>query len=147
MDTHPIMPTLAERSDLAPRARHLLAQQLAECGALLEPVLRNVLDDFEHELVRITQQSASGQPQHEALDALDKLKPARPRFQGQLMALLERRFAKVGRNVPEAPPQPTKPHATALSPVDASAFDSSLALEDLSTHTELNSGCCFSALR
>src|SRR5690348_13471515 len=140
MDTHPIMPTLAERSDLAPRARHLLAQQLAECGALLEPVLRNVLDDFEHELVRITQQSASGQPQHEALDALDKLKPARPRFQGQLMALLERRFAKVGRSAPEAAPQPTKPNATALSLVDPSEFDESMALEDLSTRTELHAG-------
>src|SRR5690348_8347313 len=140
MDTHPIMPTLAERSDLAPRARHLLAQQLAECGALLEPVLRNVLDDFEHELVRITQQSASGQPQHEALDALDKLKPARPRFQGQLMTLLERRFAKVGRNVPEAPAQPTKPNATGLSLVDPSEFEVSMALEDLSTRTELHAG-------
>jgi hypothetical protein len=140
MDTHPIMPTLAERSDLAPRARHLLAQQLAECGALLEPVLRNVLDDFEHELVRITQQSASGQAQHEALDALDKLKPARPRFQSQLMALLERRFAKVGRSAPEMPAQPTKPNATALSLVDPSEFDESMALEDLSTRTELHAG-------
>lgn len=140
MDTQPIMPTLAERSDLAPRARHLLAQQLAECGALLEPVLRNVLDDFEHELVRITQQSASGQAQHEALDALDKLKPVRPRFQGQLMALLERRFAKVGRSAPEASPQPTKPNATALSLVDPGEFDESMALEDLSTRTELHAG-------
>ncbi|HJP99652.1 MAG TPA: DUF1631 family protein, partial [Rhodanobacteraceae bacterium] len=140
MDTQPITPTLAGRSDLAPRARHLLAQQLAEVGALLEPVLRNVLDDLEHELIRITRQSASGQPQHEALDALDTLRPARPRFQAQLMALLERRFAKVGRSGPEPPPQPVKPKAGALSLVDPGEFDESMALEDLSTRTELHAG-------
>ncbi len=140
MDTHPIMPTLSERSDLAPRARHLLAQQLAECGALLEPVLRNVLDDLEHELVRITQQSASGQPQHEALDALDKLRPARPRFQGQMMALLERRFAKIGQSAPEAAPPRANQKAAALSLVDPGEFDESMALEDLATRTELHAG-------
>jgi hypothetical protein len=140
MDTQPIMSTLAERNDLAPRARHLLAQQLAECGALLEPVLHNVLDDLEHELIRITRQSASGQPQHEALDALDKLKPARPGFQGRLMALLERRFANVGRSAPEAQPQHAKPLAAGLSLVDPREFDESMALEDLSTRTELHAG-------
>jgi hypothetical protein len=140
MDTQPIMSTLAERNDLAPRARHLLAQQLAECGALLEPVLHNVLDDLEHELIRITRQSASGQPQHEALDALDKLKPERPGFQGRLMTLLERRFANVGRGAPEASPQPAKPLAAGLSLVDPREFDESMALEDLSTRTELHAG-------
>ena len=58
------MPTLADRSDLAPRARHLLAQQIAECGGLLEPLLRTALDDLEHELFRIAEQSSGGQAQH-----------------------------------------------------------------------------------
>src|SRR5574337_1697567 len=93
----PTMPTLADRSDLAPRARHLLAQQLAECGGLLEPLLRNVLDDLEQELFRIAEQSSGGQAQHEAMAALHELKRTRPRFQGRLMSLLERRFASAGQ--------------------------------------------------
>src|SRR5690348_17891662 len=91
------MPTLADRGDLAPRARHLLAQQLAECGALLEPLLRNALDDLEHELFRIAEQSIGGQAQHEAMEALKEVKRNRPRFQGRLMGFLEHRFASVGR--------------------------------------------------
>ncbi|MGH8126481.1 MAG: DUF1631 family protein, partial [Rhodanobacteraceae bacterium] len=133
------MPTLADRSDLAPRARHLLAQQLTECGGLLEPLLRNVLDDLEHELFRIAQQSSGGQAQHEAMEALTEVKRARPRFQGQLMMLLERQFAGVGQPQPET----TRSNGTRsedLSLIDPLEFDETMALDDLSTRTELHAG-------
>lgn len=135
----PTMPTLADRSDLAPRARHLLAQQLAECGALLEPLLRNVLDDLQHELFRIAEQSSGGQAQHEAMEALHELKRTRPRFQGRLMALLERRFASVGQ--PQADLHEQERHGSEdLALVDPHEFDESMALDDLSTRTELHAG-------
>ncbi|MGH8190740.1 MAG: DUF1631 family protein [Rhodanobacteraceae bacterium] len=133
------MSTLADRSDLAPRARHLLAQQLAECGGLLEPLLSNVLDDLEQELMRIAEQSSSGQSQHEAWETLDLLKRARPDFQRQWMALLEGPFATLGRPAPEAD-HPAIRQAEGLSLVDPQEFDETMALDDLSTRTELHAG-------
>ncbi|TAN02730.1 MAG: DUF1631 family protein [Rhodanobacteraceae bacterium] len=139
MDKQPHMLTLADRSDLAPRARHLLAQQLAECDGLLEPLLRNVLDDLEHELFRIAEQSSGGQAQHEAMAALSEVKRTRPRFQGRMLALLERRFAGIGQPEPETDSQ-HRPTTEDLSLVDPHEFDETMALDDLSTRTELHAG-------
>jgi hypothetical protein len=135
-----IMPTLADRGDLAPRARHLLAQQLAECGALLEPLLRNVLDDLEHELFRIAEQSSGGQAQHEAMEAVKEVKRNRPRFQGRLMGFMERRFASVGRPQAEDASTHGKAGDGDLALVDPQEFDETMALDDLSTRTELHAG-------
>jgi hypothetical protein len=134
------MPTLADRGDLAPRARHLLAQQLAECGALLEPLLRNVLDDLEHELFRIAEQSIGGQAQHEAMEALKAVKRNRPRFQGRLMGFLEHRFASAGRPQAEGAVPRGELSAADLALVDPHEFDETMALDDLSTRTELHAG-------
>ncbi|MDE2054154.1 MAG: DUF1631 family protein [Xanthomonadaceae bacterium] len=132
------MPTLADRSDLAPRARHLLAQQIAECGGLLEPLLRTALDDLEHELFRIAEQSSGGQAQHEAMEALKEVKRLRPRFHGRFMALLEQRFAGIDR--PAAEPENDPRTDADLSLVDLHEFDETMALDDLSTRTELHAG-------
>ena len=138
MDKQPHMPTLADRSDLASRARHLLAQQIAECGGLLEPLLRNALDDLEHELFRIGEQSSGGQSQHEAMEALKEVKRLRPRFHGRFMALLEQRFAGIDR--PAAAPAKNPRADGDLSLVDPHEFDETMALDDLSTRTELHAG-------
>lgn len=138
MDKQPHMPTLADRSDLAPRARHLLAQQIAECGALLDPLLRSALDDLEHELFRIGEQSSGGQVQHEAMEALKEVRRLRPRFHGRFMALLEQRFAGIDRPVAEAADEPRSGADLAL--VDPHEFDETMALDDLSTRSELHAG-------
>ncbi|MGH8153332.1 MAG: DUF1631 family protein, partial [Rhodanobacteraceae bacterium] len=131
--------TLAERRDLVPRARHLLAQQLDECGELLTPLLRSVLDDLEHELFRIGEQSSGGQVQHEAMEALKALRDQRPLFQGRLMARLEHRFAAIG-TADAVDAGGTAPASRDLSLVDPREFDESMALDDLSTRTELHAG-------
>ncbi|WIG56461.1 MAG: hypothetical protein OJF61_002249 [Rhodanobacteraceae bacterium] len=138
MDKQQHMPTLADRSDLAPRARHLLAQQIAECGALLEPLLRSALDDLEHELFRIGEQSSGGQVQHEAMEAYKEVKRLRPRFHGRFMALLEQRFAGIDRAAAEPESEPRT--GADLSLVDPHEFDETMALDDLSTRTELHAG-------
>jgi hypothetical protein len=132
------MPTLAERSDIPPRARHLLAQQLAECDGLLEPLLRGVLDDLEHELFRLAEQSSGGHAQQDSMAALQEVKRTRPRFQGRFMALLEHRFAGIGQS--EATPAAAAPDAGDLALVDPHEFDESMALDDLATRTELHAG-------
>jgi hypothetical protein len=138
MDKQPHVPTLADRSDLAPRARHLLAQQIAECDGLLEPLLRNALDDLEHELFRIGEQSSGGQSQHEAMEALKEVKRLRPRFHGRFMALLEQRFAGIDRPVAASGGDVRVDGDLAL--VDPHEFDETMALDDLSTRTELHAG-------
>ncbi|HLI18361.1 MAG TPA: DUF1631 family protein [Rhodanobacteraceae bacterium] len=140
MNAQPTMPTLADRSDLAPRARHLLAQQLAECDGLLEPLLRNVLDDLEHELLKIAAQSSGGRVQHEAMEASKELKRSRPRFQSRLMALLERRFAAVGQSEAPAEDAEDAHGGKELSLIDPHEFDETMALDDLSTRVELHAG-------
>ncbi|MGH8145595.1 MAG: DUF1631 family protein [Rhodanobacteraceae bacterium] len=131
-----ITPTLASRSDLAPRARQLLAQQLAECGQLLEPLLRGALDDLEQELFRIAEQSSGGQAQHEALEALREVKRTRPGFHAYLMALLEQRFTTVGESDPGT--AHTGISSSDLELVDPNEFDETMALGDLSSRTELH---------
>jgi hypothetical protein len=138
MDKQPHMPTLADRSDLAPRARHLLAQQIAECDGLLEPLLRNALDDLEHELFRIGEQSSGGQSQHEAMEALKEVKRLRPRFHGRFMALLEQRFAGIDRPAPASGNDVRVDGDLTL--VDPHEFDETMALDDLSTRIELHAG-------
>ncbi|HEX7370192.1 MAG TPA: DUF1631 family protein [Rhodanobacteraceae bacterium] len=140
MGTQPGIQKLAERSELAPRARHLLAQQLEECGALLEPLLRSALDDLEHELFRIGEQSSGGHVQHEAMEALKALSRERRRFQSWLMIRLEHRFATISQSKPEADPAQVPHKAADLSLVDPHEFDESMALDDLSTRTELHAG-------
>lgn len=131
-------PTLATRSDLAPRARQLLGQQLDECGKLLEPILLGALDDLEQELFRIAEQSSGGQAQHEALEALREVKRARPGFWPYLTSLLEQRFTAVGE--PDASFERTGAPAREgdLTLVDPHEFDETMALGDLSSRTELH---------
>lgn len=131
-------PTLASRSDLAPRARQLLGQQLDECGKLLEPLLQGALDDLEAELFRIAEQSSGGQAQHEALEALREVKRARPGFQPYLMALLEQRFTAIGEPEPAAARPGAGARDSDLSLVDPNEFDETMALGDLSSRTELH---------
>jgi hypothetical protein len=139
MDTQPTTRTLTARTDLAPRARKLLAQQLDECGASLEPLLHSALDDLETELFRIAEQSSGGQAQHEALDALKQVKQTRPQFQGHVMALLEHRFADLGRPATTTTPHArTRRHGDDLALVDPHEFDETMALDDMSARTELH---------
>ncbi len=139
MDMQPTMRTLTARNDLAPRARKLLAQQLDECGASLEPLLHSALDDLEIELFRIAEQSSGGQAQHEALDALKRVKQNRPQFQGHVMALLERRFAGLGRPAKSASTVGrNRRHSDDLALVDPHEFDETMALDDMSARTELH---------
>ncbi len=131
-------PTLASRSDLAPRARQLLGQQLDECGKLLEPLLHGALDDLEAELFRIAEQSSGGQAQHEALEALREVKRSRPGFQAYLMALLEQRFTAIGEPEPAAARPGAGARDSDLTLVDPNEFDETMALGDLSSRTELH---------
>ncbi len=131
----PMTPTLAARTDLAPRARQLLAQQLADCGELLEVPVHGALDDLEHELFRIAEQSSGGQAQHEALEDLRETRRTRPGFHAYLIAQLEQRFATAGE---PALPAPAAPAAPDLALVDPREFDETMALGDLSTRIELH---------
>jgi Protein of unknown function (DUF1631) len=131
---------LAARSDLPPRARQVLAQQLAETDTLLEPLLHGALDDLEQELFRIAEQSSGGQTQHEALEALREVKRTRAEFQPHVTSLLERQFADFGRSRMAEPHHQAKPRDGGLALVDPHEFDESMALEDLSSRAELHAG-------
>lgn len=139
MDTQATNRTLAERSDLAPRARQLLVQQLGECSTALEPLVHSTLDDLEAELFRIAEQSSGGQAQHEALDALKQVKQNRDKFQPRIATLLQYRFADLG--LPAALTRGAAHKSRRdddLSLVDPHEFDETMALDDMTARTELH---------
>lgn len=134
------MPTLADRHDLAPRARQLLAAQSSECGALLQPLVGEALDDLDQELFRVAEKSSGGQLQHEALEAIRQLKHARDAFAARVLALLDERLATFGAPAATAAPAQTARGERDLSLVDPREFDESIAQDDLSSRTELHAG-------
>jgi hypothetical protein len=139
--------TLANRDDLAPRARTLLTQQFAECDAELGPLLQAALDDLERELLGIAEQSSGGQSQHEALESLREVKRTRSGFHAYLMALLEQRFADIGEPDFERVPETTSSTPELdLSLVDPDEFEERLALADLSARVEMHAGNALFAL-
>ncbi|HEU0277284.1 MAG TPA: DUF1631 family protein [Rhodanobacteraceae bacterium] len=131
-------PTIAARTDLAPRVRRLLATQLADCGELLEVPVRGALDDLEHELFRIAEQSSGGQAQHEALEGLRETRRTRPGFHAYIVAQLEQRFATAGDSLDDAGASTTPRGPADLALVDPHEFDETMALGDLSTRIELH---------
>ncbi len=129
--------TLAARDDLSSRARQLLAQQLAECGTRLEPILRATLSDLEQELFRLAEQSSGGHAQQEALEGLREVKRNRADVVPRVLAALEARFVALGRPGPAT--QPVRGEGD-LTLIDPQEFDETIALDDISTRAELHAG-------
>lgn len=137
MASNDITHALATRTDLPPRARQVLATQLAECVGLVTPIVGASLDDLDQELFGIAEQSSGGQVQHEALEALRELKRTRPGFLPALRVALAGHFAGLGITKPHAP---TRRAERDLSLLDPAELDETVALDDLVNRSEAHIG-------
>lgn len=124
--------TLAERTDLPARVRTLLEEQLAECGARLEPTLRASLTELEQQLFKLAEQARNNAEQQTAFESLREVKRNRADAAPRLLLTLERRLATLGVR------STTAPRANFdLSLVDHDEFDEAVTLEDIATRAEL----------
>lgn len=124
--------TLAERSDLPPRVRTLLEEQLAECGARLEPTLRASLTELEQQLFKQAEQARNNGEQQTAFESLREVKRNRADAAPRLLLALENRLVALGLHAPDAPQARMN-----LALVDHDEFDEAIALDDIATRTEL----------
>jgi hypothetical protein len=136
MKTDRLPRSLAERADLAPRVRTLLEEQLAECGARVEPLLRTGLTEFEQQLFKLAEQSRNNAEQQTAFESLREVKRNRADAASQLLSSLERRVAAIGLRSGGAAPRARFD----LALVDHEEFDEAVALDDIATRTELRVG-------
>lgn len=132
MTNHRLPHTLAERSELPPRVRTLLEEQLAECGARLEPTLRAVLTELEQQLFKQAEQARNNGEQQTAFESLREVKRNRADAAPRLLLALESRLAALGLHAPDAPRARMN-----LTLVDHDEFDEAIALDDIATRTEL----------
>ena len=132
MPNHRLPHTLAERNELPPRVRTLLEEQLAECGARLEPTLRAVLTELEQQLFKQAEQARNNGEQQTAFESLREVKRNRADAAPRLLLALESRLAALGLHAPDAPRARMN-----LTLVDHDEFDEAIALDDIATRTEL----------
>lgn len=132
MTNHRLPRTLAERNDLPPRVRTLLEEQLAECGARLEPTLRASLTELEQQLFKEAEQARNNGEQQTAFESLREVKRNRADAAPRLLLALEGRLAALGSHAPDAPKARMN-----LALVDHDEFDEAIALDDIATRTEL----------
>lgn len=132
MKTERLPQKLAERIELPPRVRTLLEEQLAECGARVEPLLRAGLTEFEQQLFKLAEQSRNNAEQQTAFESLREIKRNRADAAPQLLISLERRLAALGLRSIAAPRTRFD-----LTLVDHDEFDEAVALDDIATRTEL----------
>src|SRR5690348_15958293 len=96
MTTDRLPQTLAERTELPARVRTLLEEQLAECGARLEPTLRASLTELEQQLFKQAEQARNNAEQQTAFESLREVKRNRADAAPLLLQTLERRLAALG---------------------------------------------------
>ncbi|SRR5579883_54367 len=125
--------TLAERADLPARVRSLLEEQLAECGARIEPTLRASLTELEQQLFKSAEQSRNSAEQQVAMESLREVKRTRADAAPRLLLMLEARLAALGL------PQVRKADARIdLTLVDHDEFDEAMTLDDIATRADLH---------
>ena len=132
MADHRLPQTLAERTELPSRVRTLLEEQLAECGARLEPTLRASLSELEQQLFKLAEQARNNAEQQTAFESLREVKRNRADAAPRLLQMLEHRLAALGLRGESAP----SAHFD-LALVDHDEFDEAVTLDDIATRTEL----------
>lgn len=134
--------TLASRTDLPPRVRHLLEGLLSLCSSGLERVLVATLDDTEAQLFKLAEQARSNEQQQRCFETLREIKRGRTDVTPRFMLAVEDALARFDQ--PATPHTETTParkrHLPArleLSLVDTNELEESLALQEFATKTEV----------
>lgn len=140
-EARPALTTLAARTDLPARVRHLLEGVLRLASSGLERPLLTTLDDVEAQLFRMAEQSRSNEQQQRCFEVLREVKRGRVDVAPRFMLALEdtlARFDQIGA-APATEPGPRSPASLRpeLSLVDTRELEESLALQGFAARTEI----------
>lgn len=127
--------SIATRTDLPARVRELLAQQLAELGAQLGPLLHGSLLAFRHQIGKQGERSRNPTEEQNALHGMQQAK----QLDGELMDVFARTFdpklATFDRPVPVSARKPSLEGG--LSLINNQEFEESVLLDDIATRAEM----------
>ncbi|HXS73487.1 MAG TPA: DUF1631 family protein [Rhodanobacteraceae bacterium] len=127
--------SIADRTDLPPRVRELLAQQLAEFGARLEPLLHGSLIAFRHQLGKQGERSRNNTDEQTALYGMQQAKRLDGEIMDRFRHTFESRLAAFDR--PLAAPAHKAALESGLSLIDNQEFEESVLLDDIATRAEM----------
>ena len=141
-DDKPVMITLASRSDLPQRVRHLLEGILGLCSSGLERTLLLTLDEFESQLFRLAEQGRTNEQQYRSFDTLREIKRGRADVTPRYMIAIEDALARFDQTkateAAAAKARPgTQPVRQELSLVDTRDLEESLALQEFAAKTDI----------
>ena len=126
--------SLATRADLPARVRELLAEQLAELGRQLAPLLHGSLLAFRHQIGKQGERSRNPIEEQNALYGMQQAK----RLDGELMDVFQRTFEP--RLAAFDHPVPASARKLSLegglSLIDDQEFEESVLLDDIATRAE-----------
>ncbi|HEY3520904.1 MAG TPA: DUF1631 family protein, partial [Rhodanobacteraceae bacterium] len=124
--------TLAERANLPARVRTLLEEQLAECGARIEPQLRASLTELEQQLFKAAEQARNDTEQQVAFESLREVKRTRADAAPRLLLMLEGRLARLG--LPQARAADAR---TDMALIEHDELEEAITLDDFATRMEM----------
>lgn len=134
--------TLASRTDLAPRVRHLLEGILSLCSSGLERVLVSALDEAEAQLFKLAEQGRSNEQQLRCFETLREIKGGRADVAPRYMLAIEdalARFDQPENTDPEvgSARRNRAPARKELSLLDTNELEESLALQEFANKSEI----------
>jgi len=129
--------SIAARTDLPARVRELLAGQLKELAAQLEPLLHGSLLAFRHQLAKRNESPTRGGGAQEqaALTAMHKVKQLDTEIMQVLQWTFEPKLAAFDRAAPASGQTPSLEGG--LSLIDDSEFEETVLLDDIATRAEV----------
>jgi len=137
--TEEVLVSLAQRSNLPPRVRSLLEGLLERTANQFEHAVSRTLDEVEQELFKLAERARSNDQQHARFEALREIKRGRADVAPRFLIHIESSLAHVGAGVPKTTSASRNaPHPpTALELVDSAVLEEDLALQEMSSKSEI----------
>jgi hypothetical protein len=135
-----ILMSLAQRPDLPPRVRSLLEGLLERSANQFEHAVSRTLDELEQELFKLAERARSNEQQHARFEALREIKRGRADVAPRYLLHVESTLALVGAPVRKlsAAALANSPAAhTTLELVDSAVLEEDLALQEISSKSEI----------
>jgi len=130
--------SLAKRPDLPPRVRSLLEGLLERSANQFEHAVSRTLDELEQELFKLAERARSNEQQHARFEALREIKRGRSDVAPRYLLHVESTLAHVGTPMRSAVAQHARaPAETPLELVDSAVLEEDLALQEISSKSEI----------
>ena len=133
--------SLAQRPDLPPRVRSLLEGLLERCANQFEHAVSRTLDELEQELFKLAERARSNEQQHARFEALREIKRGRSDVAPRFLLHVESSLAQVGASARRAAAAARRAGVadahTTLELVDSAVLEEDLALQEISSKSEI----------